>query len=170
MTSDHTRPPIPPPMSAAALQRLADAELSLPSRLGYLVLLLAALMMTAVVGSLWLTEPVLPRRAHIAFAVMVVIGLSWVCYAAWVLTHRRVLLARHSIVAGRMAVTFTTTFVIGALAVAITTGGAAPYAAAGVGLVMLGAAVALLVRAHRTFTRLTERRATLERELGRTSR
>jgi len=167
MTSHHTTPSIPPPMSAASLQRLADAELSLPSRLGYVALLLAALMMTAVVGALWLTEPALPRRAHIGFALMVVIGASWVVYALWVLTQRRVLLARHSIVAGRMAVTFTAAFVMGAFAVAMTSGGAAPYAAAVTGLVMLGGAVALLVRAHHTFARLTERRATLERELGR---
>lgn len=166
-----TIPNTPPsPMSAAALRRLADVELSLRSRLGYVALLLAALIMTAVVGALWITEPALALRAQVAFAVMIVIGSSWVAFALWVLTSRRVLLARHSIVAGRMAVTFSAVFVIGSLAVGYTAGGAAPFAAAAMGIVMVAAAVALLIRAHRTFARLTERRQALERELGRSAK
>ena len=98
---------------------------------------------------------------------MIVIGLSWVAFALWVLTHRRVLLARDSIVAGRMAVTFTALFLTGALAVGYETGGRAPYTAAVLGAVMLGGAVAMLVRAHRTFARLTARRRVLELELRR---
>src|SRR6266542_6921921 len=103
-------PQISPPTPAAAIQRLADVELSLRSRLGYVALLLAALMMTGVVGALWLTEPALPLRTQIGFALMVVIGLSWVAFALRVLTSRRMLLARHRIVAGRMAVAFTALF------------------------------------------------------------
>lgn len=154
------------PSSVAGLQRLLDDELSLPARLAHVALLLAALMMTTVVATLWTTEAGLPPRTQTAFAVMTVIGVSWIIYAVWVLTHRRPLLARHRIVAGRMAVIFTATFVIGAVAVAATVGGAAPYAAGGVGLVMLGVAVTLLVHAHHRFARLSERRATLERELA----
>jgi hypothetical protein len=154
----------------AELLRLADTELSLRSRLGYVALLLGALMMTTVVGSLWLTEPSLPRRTHVGFALMTVIGISWVVFAVRVLTHRRVLLARHGIVAGRMAVTFTSVFVLGALAAIFTAGGAAAYAAAATGVVMLGAASVLLGRAHRTFAQLTERRDVLARELGKTGR
>jgi hypothetical protein len=152
----------------ARVQHLAAAELSLPSRLGYVGLLLAALTMTCIVSALWVTEPALPRRAQIAFAVMIVIGVSWVVFAVWVLTQRRVLFARDTIVAGRMAVTFTAVFVIGALAVA--RGRPAAYLAAMLGMVMLGAAVAMLTRAHRKFARLTQRREALERELGRTPR
>jgi hypothetical protein len=171
MTTMDKRPdPLSLPMSAAALRHLADAELSLRSRLGYVALLLSSLTMTGVVAALWLTEPALPLRTHMGFAVMSAIGLSWVVFALWVLTHRRVLLARHRIVAGRMAVTFSLVFVIGALAVGYATGAAAAFAAAAVGVVMLTAAVVLLVRAHRTFARLAERRRALERELGRDSR
>ena len=101
-------------------------------------------------------------------ALMVVIGLSWVAFALRVLTRRRVLLARHRVVAGRLAVTFTALFALGALAVGYQTGRAAPYGAAAAGFVLLAAAVAILVQANRTFARLTERRRTLERELGRT--
>jgi hypothetical protein len=159
-------PDFPPSMPTAALRHLADVELSLRSRLGYVALLLAALSMTIVVAALWLTEPSLPLRTQLAFAVMTVIGAGWVLLAVWVLTHRRRLLARHGIVAGRMAVTFTSVFVLGALAVGFATGLAAPFFAATLGMVMLVGAVTVLIRAHRTFAHLTERRQTLERELG----
>ena len=155
------------PTAAPALQRLTDAELSLRSRLGYVALLLAALMMTGVISALWLTEPELPARTHLAFAAMIVIGSSWVVFALWVLTHRRVLLATHRIVAGRMAVTFTALFVLGSLAAGYRTGGPAAYAAAVLGLVMLAGAVTMLILAHRKFRRLTELRMALERAVGR---
>jgi hypothetical protein len=167
MTSTNDTPPRFTRPPTEAVHRLVDAELSLRSRLGYVVLLLAASMMTAVVISLWLTEPALPRRTQLGFAVMTGVGSSWILFAVWVLAHRRPLLAGHALVAGRMAVAFTSLFVIGALAVARTAAGPAPYAAAGVGLVMAGCAFALLRRAHRTSARLVERRSALERELGR---
>jgi hypothetical protein len=126
--------------------------------------------MTVVVASLWFTEPVLPKRTQMAFALMTIIGLSWTTFAVWVLTTRRVLLGRDSVIAGRMAVTFTTTFVIGALTLGYMSGGTAPYAAATMGLALLAGAIALLVRAHRRVARLTARREALERELGRSSR
>jgi hypothetical protein len=159
-----------PAASAASLHRLVDAELSMPSRLGYVALLLAALTMTAVVGTLWATEPTLPMRAHVGFGLMVAIGSSWIVFALWVLTHRRILFARHNIVAGRMAVTFTAIFLAGALAMGYTTGRSEAYKAAAVGVVMLGMSVAVLVRAHRSFARLASRRDALERELGKGAR
>lgn len=166
MTTRHdSAPQTLPAASAAALHRLIDAELSLPARLGYVALLLAALTMTGVVATLWATEPGLPLRAHLGFALMVVIGSSWIVFAIWVLTHRRVLLARHRIVAGRMAVTFTSAFALTMLALGYTTGWSEPYKAAAVGLLMLSAAIVVLVRAHRSFARLAERRDMLEREL-----
>jgi hypothetical protein len=142
----------------------------MPSRLAYVALMLVSLAMTAVVAALWLTEPSLPARTQIAFAVMSLIGISWSVFAAWVLTRRRILLARHRIVAGRMAVTFTSVFLLGALAVGYTTGGAAPYAAAAMGGTMLAIAVFMLLRAHRAVARLTERRDTLQHELRGTTR
>ena len=149
-----------------AVRRLADAEFSFRSRLGYVALLLAALMMTAIVAALWMTEPALPLRTQLAFAAMTMIGLSWSAFALWVLTHRRVLLARHGIVAGRMAVTFSAAFLIGALAVGYASGARAAFAAAGLGAVMVCAGVAALVLAHRRFDRLSVRRRELEAEFG----
>lgn len=156
----------PTDTALSRVQHVAAMETSLRSRLAYVALLLASLTMTCIVGALWLTEPVLQLRVQLAFGVMVVIGLSWVAFAVWVLTQRRVLFARDRIIAGRMAVTFTTVFVAGALAVAYATGASAAYLAALLGIVMLAAAVAMLRRAHRTFARLTERREALARGLG----
>jgi hypothetical protein len=159
-----------PHASAPDLRRLLDAELSLPSRLGYVALLLASLAMTIVIGSLWLTEPGLTGATSSAFAVMIVIGLSWVTFAGWVLTHKRILLARHRIVAGRLAVTFCTVFALGALTLGYATGRSGALAAAGLGVLMAGVAVVLLMRAHTAFARLVARRDTLERELGKSTR
>lgn len=78
-------------------------------------------------------------------------------------TRSGALLARHQVIAGRMAVTFTGVFFAGA---AVMTSGAAAYAAAATGLVMLVCAVGVLVRARRAFDRLVARHETLERELG----
>jgi hypothetical protein len=65
-----------------------------------------------------------------------------------------------------MAVTFTSTFAGGALAVGYSSGGPAPFAAAAMGVVLIAASVALLVRARRHVAHLTRRREALERELG----
>jgi hypothetical protein len=152
------------------LRPLLDRELSQPSRVGHLILLLASLTMTVAVASLWWTEPALPARTEVAFAVMTLIGLSWAVFAGWVLTTRRVLLGQDSVLAGRMAVVFTTTFVAGALTLGYVNGGRAPYSAAVMGLGLLAAAVALLIRARRRVVVLTARREALERELGRNTR
>ena len=151
------------PLTPDAPRILLDAELSLKARVAHVALLLVALIATAGLLSLWLTEPALPARTHAAFALLVAINVSWTLYALRVLTHRRVLFARHRIIAGRMAVTFTSVFLAGAVAVGVTTGAAAAFLAAGLGVGMLVAAVAVLARAHRAHARLTARRLELER-------
>lgn len=152
--------------SIAAVRQVVDTELSVPSRLGHVALLLAAVGMTVIVVSLWLTEPALPLRTHMAFGVMTGIGLSWSAFAIWVLTSRRVLFARQRIVAGRMAVAFASAFTTGALVTAATTGAAAALAAATTGGVMVAVAIVILRRAHRASARLVARRDALERELA----
>jgi hypothetical protein len=161
----------PPLLSVVEMQRLISGELSLRSRLGYTALLLVALGMTAAIASLWLTEPALPLRTHIAFAAMVGIGLSWTAYAGWVLTRRRVLLAGHRVIAARMAVTFTATFMLGSAALGIWSSvGRAAFAATGLGALMLMVAAAMLFSARRRFDDLMQRRRRLEQELSERSR
>jgi hypothetical protein len=153
-------------MPLVAENEIADVPVEDAGVLGNLALLLAALGMTVVVVSLWVTEPALPLRTHVAFGVMTAIGLSWSAFAIWVLTSRRVLFARQRVVAGRMAVTFAAVFTAGALAAAVATGAAAALAAGGTGVVMVAVAVVILRRAHRASARLMARREALERELA----
>jgi hypothetical protein len=75
---------------------------------------------------------------------MLLIGMSWMAFAIWVLASRRVLLAYHAIVAGRMAVGFTALFLLGALALALGVGNAAAWGAAAAGSAMLALAIGLL--------------------------
>lgn len=155
-----------PPTLTADLRRLTETELSLPSRLRYVGLLLAAAAVTAVAGSLWLTEPGLPARTRVAFVLMVLLGLAWMAFAVWVLTRKRLLLAPHRIVAGRLSVAACSAFTAGALAVGMSTASPAAFLAAATGAAMLVLAALLLRRAHRAFTLLTKRREALALERG----
>lgn len=157
------------PVSVESLRQMVDAELSMKARVWHICLLLASMFMTIGIVSLWTTEPYLPARTHAAFGVMTCIGLAWSAFALRVLTGRRILFVRHRIVAGRMAVTFTSMFVIGAFAIGVFTGGRAGYLAAAFGVLLLTAAVLLLRRAQRAFALLTEQRQSLERRTGRTA-
>jgi len=115
------------------------------------------------------TEPSLPLRTRIAFATMLAIALSWVAYATWVLTRRRVLLAGHRIIAARMAVAFTTIFTTASFAAALwSPAGPAAYGASGTGVAMLVVALGILLSARRRFETLMQRRDALERELSQT--
>jgi hypothetical protein len=156
----------PPSMMTDDLRRLTALELSWPARLRYVALLLGASSMTAVVAALLVTEPALPARTTIALATLVAIGLGWMGFAAWVLTHRRIMLGRQRVVAGRLAVGANSVFVIGALLVGGATGQPSAFAAAGLGVLMLAAAVVMLLRANATFRRLSSRREELARQLG----
>lgn len=162
---DSVRPFMPAVPTAEVRDRLA-AELGLPSRLGYTLLLLAGLAVAAVTGALLLTEPVLPARTQLAFGAIVLAGLAWAAFAAWVLARRRVLFARHRLVAARLAVTVTALFAAGALALSLRADApaAAPLAAAA-GAGMFVVALVVLVRARRRVGELEQRRERLERRL-----
>ena len=162
--------PTPPATLVNDLRQLTALELSLPSRLRYVALLLGASTMTAIVIALLVTEPKLPLRTSVALGVMAVIGVSWIVFAVWVLTCKRVLLGSHRIIAGRLAVVFSTVFVIGALSVGVTTSQASPFAAAAMGAVMLSVAVTMFARAKRQFRLLSQRRDELQRLVGRRDR
>lgn len=149
--------------SLAMIQRLARGELSLRVRLGYVALLLVATAMSVVILALWITEPALPMRTQVAFGAMSVIGLSWVGFALWAVTTRRVLFARDRVIAGHLAVAFTSMFLAGSVALAVVQPAAAAFGMAGTGVLMLSAALAVLAGARRRFAELAARRAQLER-------
>ena len=149
------------------LRRLTASELSLTARAGYLGLLLVAATMTVIVTALLVTEPSLPLRTSVAFGVLAGIGLSWIGFAAWVLSYRRILLGRHRLVAGRMAVGFSVLFCLGAVVVGYATSSRSAFVAAAMGAPMIVIATAMLVRARRRVEQLSKRRDELEQQLGR---
>jgi hypothetical protein len=148
-----------------ALRLLLEQELSPGARLAYVGLLLLALAAGIIVASLWLTEPSLPIRTQVAFAVMLAIALSWCGFAIWALRHRRVLYARHRLVSARMATLFCAAFSVGAFVLAASGNAPGAFFAGVLGLIMLAAALALLVRAHRYYDGLQRRRSELQRAL-----
>jgi hypothetical protein len=154
----------------AALGHLARTELSLRARLGHVLLALVASAMTIVVVSLWLTEPALPTRTRAAFALLTIIGLGWVAYSVWVLSARRVMLARQRVVAGRLGVAFTGTFTAGCVLLALTSAPDAIWPALVMSLVQLAVALVLWRRAESAHAALLARREKLERELTRGAR
>jgi hypothetical protein len=102
-------------LSVDDIQKLVARELSLGARLGHTALLVVAGSVAALTTALWLTEPSLPVRTHIAFGAIVVVGVSWTAYAWWVLTNRRVLLANQRVIASWLAAAFSALFVVGAV-------------------------------------------------------
>lgn len=153
-----------PRPSAGEIRRALDGELSAPARAGYLLLLLSSLSGAIVIATLLATEPGLPARTRIAFAVMTGIGAAWTALAAWVLTRRRVLFAPHRVIAARMAVAFSALFALGTLLVGPRwiTGW---YWALALAVIMLAVAIRLLVNAGRRFRELSARREQLEQAL-----
>jgi len=151
----------------ADIQRMLAAELPLPGRIGFVLLFLVGVGSAGVAGSLALTEPAIPVRTRLAFAVMVAIGVTWAGFAAWVLARRRVLFGRHRVIAARLAVAFTGLFVLGAAAVTgLREDSPIGRSAVLVGLLMLAAAIWQLLRARRYVTTLTHRRREIEQRLG----
>jgi hypothetical protein len=153
--------------SLERLRALAAAELSTTVRIRYAALLLVSLAAAGLVSSLWLTEPDLPARTHLAFAAITGAALFWAAAAARTLMTRRVLLGQHRVVVARLAVGFSAVMVVGAVA-AVFTGamGPAAYPAAVFAVLMLAASAAALAAARRQVARLEARRHALEHELG----
>ena len=151
--------------SAAAARELMAAEIALPSRIGYTALLLVAVAGAAVTGSLLATEPHLPARTRVAFAALTAMGVLWAAFAAWVLARRRALFGRQHVVAGWMAVVFSTLLATGSIALARSLPGWSVWPAV-VGVAMLAIAVVVLVRARRRVAALARRRAEIERQLN----
>jgi hypothetical protein len=148
------------------LTRVTEQELTRNEKYGHLVLALVAGVFGAGLAMLIATEPGLPTRTVLAFAVLFVISLSWVAYSLGVLMRRRPLLANREIVAGRMSLLFSALFTIGAMLVGITVSHNPFTGAVGWGLIFMAFALALLIRAHIRRASLQKLRARLEAELA----
>jgi hypothetical protein len=166
--SSRPQPSIDSPRpSVADIQRLAAAQLSLPSRMGHVLLLVVSVMMAAAIVSLWATEPSLPRRTHVAFAVIVSAALAWAIFALWVLARRRVLFGADRVLAARMGLTFSAVGAVGMGALGYWGEvGRGAYLGAVVQAALCGVALVLLVRAQRHVAALARRRREIEDQLA----
>jgi hypothetical protein len=147
------------------LLALADAELSRASRLGQVALLLVFVLMSGVVGLLGVTEPSLPWRARIVFAVIGAIGVFSSVFAFRALSNRRALLARHRVIACRMAVASAAVIVLGASVIGFAKGVPSAFGVAGFGVILLCGTIALLRQENRKLSALTARRHALAQQL-----
>ncbi|GIF42464.1 hypothetical protein [Actinoplanes xinjiangensis] len=130
-------------------------QLIRPVSRGLLAAGIAGFTGSALIATLWATEPAsLPTRTRWAFAGLIVVGLAWAALAAWTLW-RRPLFAVDRVIAGRLAVVFTTATTL------VTVVVAGPLAA-GPGLLMIAVAVVVLVRARACRDRLRSQIAALE--------
>lgn len=136
-------------MNSEQAVMLVRQEMSKRARLGHVALLMAALCGGLAVVSLWITEPILPLRTHLAFFVLTAIAAGWTWHAARVLRTRVVLLAPHRVRAAWLSVMCSAAFTIGGLGVWWTYGWRSGGFAASSGVVLTIVAAALLIRAQR---------------------
>jgi hypothetical protein len=156
-----------PRLSVADIQQLAAAQLSLGSRVGYALLLMASLTVATGVASLWVTEPSLPTRTSVAFACIVSMALTWSGFAAWVLTRRRVLLGTDRVLATQIALSFSACATVGMLSLGYWGGVGRPAYAAGIlNSALFLIAASLFVRARHRLNMLSRRRGELERHFS----
>jgi hypothetical protein len=137
--------------------------ISLPRRIGYAFVCLGGLTGAALIATLWLTEPApLPMRTQLAFAALVAVGLTWAAFSAWALV-RRPLFALDRVITATLAVCFSTLTTIGTVAVAAARSSTAGVlTAAAVGLTLIAAAMAMLIRARAYRAALMARKHELE--------
>jgi hypothetical protein len=171
MTMHDTPRPDRDTPSVSEIQRMAAAHLSTRARAGYVTLLLVSATMAVMLGSLWLTEPRLPLRTHVAFGLIVAVAISWTGFALWVLTRRRVLFGVDRLVAARMALLFSVVSAASLLAAAHWSAAGRMAFAAGLAEIPLCAlAAALLVRAQRRVRALSRRKQEIEQQLAQRQR
>ncbi|MEX2169177.1 MAG: hypothetical protein WD851_07690 [Pirellulales bacterium] len=157
-----------PTLDADVVRRAMHKELSTAARVGYTLLLLVGFTGAGLVGSLWLTEPnPLPPQTHLTFGLLAIINLSWVVFAAWVLTQRKVLYAKQSVISGWMAVVFCIAFLLIGCAIAYERANTNGLIAIGVvATAQFIVAIALLRRAKLRRNVLLARRDVLLKQLA----
>ena len=160
MSTPRHRAPTPNDLLA-----LAETELSRASRWGQLTLLLLVVMASGVMGLLGATEPSLPPRARIVFAVIGALGVFSSAFGFRALISRRPLLAWHRVIACRIAVALAATIVLAASSIGFVKGIPSAFAVAAFGVILLGGTTALLLQENRKFAALTARRHALAEQL-----
>ncbi|MET8994267.1 hypothetical protein [Amycolatopsis sp. NPDC004169] len=139
-----------------------EQPLSLRRRVGYVIVALAGLLGSGVVGLLWATEPGLPPRTKVAFALLVAIGVGWATFGTWAVTRRAPLFARDRVVAAWLGIVAWLLFTVGALVITTLRHRVEPELLLVV-LVLGGVAVVGLRAARRNRAALLRRREQLSR-------
>ncbi|MEV4723144.1 hypothetical protein [Micromonospora humida] len=141
--------------------------LSLPRRVGLLVVGLGGLTAAVTIGLLLATEPgALPLRTRIAFVAMIGVGMAWTGFAGWALA-RRPLFAVDRVIAARLAVTFSVLMTVGMVTVAVMRAGpVGVLTVGGLGVALTVVAGVLLARARAYRRTLLARWHELERQNG----
>jgi hypothetical protein len=153
-------------LSIPDVQRLTAAQVAMPSRILHVLLLVVASMMGTAIASLWVTEPSLPMRTHIAFGLIVCSSAAWAAFAVWVLARRRVLFGIDRVVAATIALTVCAVGALGMTALGYRAHmGVGAYIAAATHAGLCGVAAVLLVRARRRVAVLARRKRELQDEL-----
>ncbi|MBE8522456.1 hypothetical protein ILP97_34045 [Amycolatopsis sp. H6(2020)] len=140
-----------------------DAPLSLRRRVGYVLAGLAGLVGSGLIGLLWATEPGLPPRTEVAFAVLVAIGLAWAAFGAWAVTRRAPLFARDRVVAGWLGLAAWLLFTVGAVVITTLRHRVEPGLLTVV-VVLGGVAVVHLRAVHRSRAALLKRKEELTQQ------
>lgn len=141
----------------------AVRAMSLPRRVGVVVGGLGGLAGSTTIGLLWATEPkALPAGTQLAFATMILIGVTWAGFAGWALV-RRPLFAVDRVITGWLAAIFSTLTTVGTVAIAVTrTSTAGVLAAGGLGLILIVVSSTMLIRARAYRAALLARKRELE--------
>ena len=153
-----------PRPGAHQIRSRIEEELSGGSRAGYTLLLLIDLLVGVVIASLWMTEPQLPTRTHVAFGLMLAISIAWAAFFFRVLSRRGPFLVTHRLAGAKIAVAVTSIFTAASLLLAVVDGEIrGPALASSVlGSLLFGVAIVLFVRAKRRLSLLQQRRDSLQ--------
>ncbi|OKI62337.1 hypothetical protein [Micromonospora sp. CB01531] len=153
-------------MTPEELLKRLDAPLSLRKKVGYVALTLVGLAGSGLIVLLWATEPGLPPRTMVAFAVLVAIGLCWAAFGGWAVTRRTPMFAQDRVVAGWLGLGAWLLFTVGALVITTLRHKLAPSLV--VAVLALGVlAIANLRTARRRRAALLRRKEELSQPRGR---
>jgi hypothetical protein len=151
-----------PTLSVHQVQHYMRQEASAKRRWIHALLLLFDAGVVVMLVALWSTETSLPWQTHLAFGAMLAVGLAWMGFFTWVLSRRRPLFALDKVIAGRLALMFTTLFLVGGIAVAAQRAQwRGLLMVVLVGGMFVAAAATILARALRLRRSLTQRREEL---------
>ncbi len=147
----------------ARLRLLTQRTLSSPARYFHVAVLVLALIMCSLLGTLLVTETGLPDRTQLAFSGLLALGTGWALYAGWALILRDTLLVHQQVVAGWLAVGGTGAFFVCSAVAMWATTSALAMAALASAATLVGGAAWLLARSTRRLAELKALRRTLER-------